>query len=283
MANKVIQVSLKELKADFYVRKQLHDDHVLQLALLYESGVPIPPLTIGWDKQVIDGRHRKAALEFLGRQTADCMIHGQRGIAESIVIALKANVGGALPPTKEDIVHSMILLLNQGWTERRILDNMPFPRTVARKYIKDAWGVVLDAKLKSAMKAIAEDGMTAKAASEKFGVPIEKLQEHLNPNRRKRQQQSIAWKKQKLSRSFQGFHRKVAYEIKAIFDAFEDHQISEAEVVEMFDGIYELFRKGEKRVDEHMERFKILVKDTANLSKVELRGSTVKEMQELSK
>src|SRR6266850_7024695 len=98
---KPVEVLLEQLKVDFFVRKKLNDDRVMQLALLYEAGTELPPIEINWDKQVIDGRHRKAALEMLGRKTALCHDIGQKALGESIVLALRANVGGALPPTKE--------------------------------------------------------------------------------------------------------------------------------------------------------------------------------------
>lgn len=275
---KVVEVELTKLKTSFYVRKKLSDDHVLQLALLIESGVNLPPLTISYDNEIIDGRHRKAALEMLGRKTAECSIHGQRSPGEQVILALSANVGGSLPPSSDDITHSMVLLLNQGWTQRRILENMPFPREVSKKYLKTAWGVVLSAKLSAAMKAIAEEGLTVKVAAEKFGVPLEKLQEHMNPNRKKAKQQSAAWRKTHISRAYQGFHRKIAHEIQKVVEGFEDRKISEQEVFDTFDDIFDLINKGTKRVEEHRNRFLSLAKTTSELSKIEIGKKAIAEI-----
>jgi hypothetical protein len=276
--SKVIQVPLSDLKTSFYVRKKLNEDHVLQLSLLYEAGEKLPPLEIGWDNEVIDGRHRKAALELLGRTTADCHVHGQRGVGESIVIALKANVGGALPPTKEDVVHSMILLLNQGWTQRRIIDNMPFPADVTRIYIKNAWSIVLDAKLQSALKAISEEGCTVKVAAEKYGVPIEKIQDRLTPKKRKKDVQTPAWRKSHISRLYQGFHRKIAYEFQQIIRDYEDHKMTDVEVYDLIDGIYDLIKNGEKRLDDHRSRFTHIAEEISKLSSIEMSANTIKKL-----
>lgn len=266
--SKTREVPLSELKTSFFVRKRLNDDWVLQLAALYEAGEPLPPLEITWDNEVIDGRHRKAALELLGRTVVMCHEAGQMEQGKAIVSALKANVGGSLPPTKEDIVHSMIQLLNQGWTQRKILDSMPFPRSVASKYLKDAWGVVLDSKLKAAMKDVAENDMKVKDAAEKHGVPLEKLQEHMNPNRKKRKQQSMAHLKNQLQRAYQGFHRQIAYKIQKTIETYEDNSIGEVEVFDMFDTLCDLIDKGHKRVEEHKQRFVKLAEEREKLSKI---------------
>lgn len=276
---KITEVPLKDLKTSFFVRKKLNDDRVLQLAELYQSGVKLPPIEINWENEIIDGRHRKAALEMLDRQVAECHSIGQKGTPESIVIALKANMGGALPPTKEDIVHTCMLLLNNGWTERKILDNFQvmFPRDLARKYLKDAWGVVLDGRLKSAMKAISE-GLTVKEAAEKFQVPLDKLKNHLNPNRTKRAQKSTAWRKQRLSRYYQGFHRKIAYEVQKTVEDFEDNAISEDEVYEIFDSLFSFIRSGQKRIEDHRTRFDATSKERSKLAAVPIPKHKMKEL-----
>jgi hypothetical protein len=268
---KPVDILLTDLKVDFFVRKKLNDDRVLQLAMLYEANEPLPPLEVNWENQVIDGRHRKAALEMLGRKTASCHSVGQKTLGDSLVLALKANVGGALPPTKDDIVHTMIQLLNQGWPQRKILAAIPFPLEVSKRYIKDAWGIVLNAKLSSAMKAISEDGLTVKVAAEKFGVPVEKLQEHLNPNRKKQKQQSVAHRKVHIQRAYQGFHRKIAHEIGQLVMSYEQHKTSEEEVFEMFDMIFDLIGKGTKRVEEHRQRFVALAQETSKLGEIDMQ------------
>jgi len=267
---KPVEIPLDQLKIDFFVRKKLNDDRVLQLALLYEANEPLPPIEVNWDNQIIDGRHRKAALEYLGRKTATCISIGQKTLGDSIVLALKANVGGALPPTKDDIVHSMILLLNQGWTQRKILAAMPFPLEVSKRYIKDAWGVVLGAKLASALKAVSE-GSTIKVAAEQYGVPVEKLQEHLNPNRKKEKQQSAAWRKTHIQRSYQGFGRKIAFVIQRLVESFEEHKTSEEEVFDTFDTIFDLIAKSTKRIEEHRQRFVALAKETTKLGDIDMQ------------
>ncbi len=265
---KTIEVHIKNLTTKFDVRKKLNDSHVLNLAYLYEAGEELPPLVITKQMEIVDGRHRKAAMELAGREVAHCVIAGETDDGALIVSALKANVGGALPPTQDDIVHSIVLLFNQGWTEKKILDNLPFPRVVGRKYAKTAWGIILNAKLTSAMKAISEDGITMKTASERFGVPEEKLKEHLNPNRKREKQKTVAWRKNHISRAYQGFHRKIAYEIQALSNSFEEQQVSEEEALAVFEHIFESIRKGEKRVEEHRERFQNLARDFGKLAEI---------------
>lgn len=265
---KTIEVHLKDLTTKFDVRKKLDDSHVYNLAMLYEAGEELPPIVITKQMEIIDGRHRKEAMELAGRQVANCIISSEVEEGAIIVSALKANVGGALPPTKEDIVHSIVLLFNQGWTEKKVVDNMPFPRVVTRRYAKDAWGIILKAKLTSALKAISDDGVTVKVASERFGVPEEKIKEHLNPNRKREKQRGVAYRKSHISRAYQGFHRKIAYEIQALSREFEDQIVSEDEALSVFDNIFELIKKGEKRVEEHRTRFLNLAREFNKLAEI---------------
>lgn len=265
---KTIQVHLKDLTTKFDVRKKLDDSHVMNLAYLYEAGETLPPLLITKQMQIIDGRHRKTAMELAGRQVADCIFTTEESEGEMVIQAIKANVGGALPPTKADIVHSIILLLNQGWTERKIIDSMPFPRSVGRKYAKDAWGFILEQKLRVAMKSIAEDGMTVKAASDKFGVPVEKLQEHMNPSRKKEKQKGIAWRKHHISRAYQGFGKKISHEIQRVVMDYEDNALTEEEALGLFEHIFELIKKSEKRIEEHRERFGNLAREMRKVSEI---------------
>jgi len=265
---KTIEVHLKDLTTKFDVRKKLNDSQVLNLAYLYEAGEELPPILITKQMEIVDGRHRKAAMELAGRQVAQCIISPETDDGSLIVHALKANIGGALPPSKEDIVHSAVLLFNQGWNEKKILDNMPFPRPVSRRYVKDAWGIILNAKLTSAMKAIADDGLSVRAASERYGVPEEKIKEHLNPNRKREKHKSAKWRMQHIARAFQGFHRKIAYEIQALSNSYEEHDVSEDEALEVFDHIFGLMRKGERRVEEHRERFNNLSREFKKLGEI---------------
>lgn len=267
-AQKIIEVHLRDLTTDFDVRKKLNDSHVYNMALLYEAGEELPPIIITKGMKIIDGRHRKAAMELAGRQVARCIIATETDECVLITEALKANVGGPLPPSKEDIVHAILLLLAQGWKEKRISDSLPFPRTVSRKYITEANAYIIRAKLAEALKAIAEDGMTLKAASEKFDVPEEKLKEHMNPNRKKREQQSIKWRQTHISRAYNGFGRKIGHEIQKVFDMYEDKEITENDVLETLDHIFDLIKKGEKRVEEHRERFRNLAREFSKLAEI---------------
>ena len=107
---KIIKVKLSELKKDFYVREKLIESHWFLIAELMDAGTPFPPIEITEDFRVQDGRHRIRAAEFLERETIEAVIIPDKGKLASVSHALEANYGGSLPPTGEDIIHTLTYL-----------------------------------------------------------------------------------------------------------------------------------------------------------------------------
>src|SRR3989344_7285276 len=70
-----VLLPVSDLKMKFDVRKSLNEDRVLLFMEMYESGNSVPPIeVIRGTMDIHDGRHRKAALDHLGRKHAECIL-----------------------------------------------------------------------------------------------------------------------------------------------------------------------------------------------------------------
>lgn len=100
-----------------------------------------------------------------------------------IVAALEANVGGSLPPSPEDITHTMQLLLAAGVARkeiiRKVAEKTGFPALLVAKHVQNVQRVIAKAQLRKAVQAVAKGGMTVNEAAAEFGVSIEMLQKEL--------------------------------------------------------------------------------------------------------
>src|SRR4029077_10348078 len=112
-------VKLKDIKSNFFVRKGINQDHVLMLAELYEAAMlehkgdmvaaskAVTAIQLTDEHDLIDGRHRKEAMELA--QITEAYVEVKSGMTSSelVVAAAKANYGGALPPTREDMIYTI--------------------------------------------------------------------------------------------------------------------------------------------------------------------------------
>lgn len=180
------KVKLSELKCTFFVRTQLDQEHVLKLADLYLAGVALPPLKITQANEVVDGRHRKEAMEVAFLQPhreIDVEVVSEDGSPELIALALKSNEGGSKQPTRADIVHTIRLMLLERASEKRIYDLLAdvYPKAVVRKYLEAAKRTLKRSAIQAAKEDVA-NGSTVKEAAEKHGIEVVDLKKAIAPS-----------------------------------------------------------------------------------------------------
>jgi hypothetical protein len=168
---------LTALDTSFFVREKLNTDQVQNFKRLYETGAQVPPLKVAHDGLLIDGRHRKAALEILGRMEAMCEILHPKSRAEAIAMALAANVGGSLPPTPHDINHVIRLFIDEGLKTGEIVSHVmaqtaAFPEKLIRDYVREVIKNLGELKLNRAVAAVRDDNLTVADAAKRFGVEV---------------------------------------------------------------------------------------------------------------
>ncbi|OGE82092.1 MAG: hypothetical protein A3B10_00620 [Candidatus Doudnabacteria bacterium RIFCSPLOWO2_01_FULL_44_21] len=135
------------------------------------------------------------------------------------------NTGGALPPTKRDIEHTVEMLLGQELPTKRILELMPFPPSMVRKYVQSVQSRLAHTRLMSAADAVAESKMTVAQAAKEFGVDETRLKEHTSGTKRGRRK-GIAEMKSMLSLKYRGYSGSTAHVFKQLFEQLEDGEVS---------------------------------------------------------
>lgn len=131
-----IEVDLRNLKTDWFVRTGLNEDHVLHLAELIEAGTELPPISITSDMLVVDGRHRIEAYKLNSLDKIKATLVEVRDKTSLIAEAYRANIGGALPPTPADTEHTIKLLVGSGASMKKIATLLGLPPSITRRYVR---------------------------------------------------------------------------------------------------------------------------------------------------
>jgi ParB-like chromosome segregation protein Spo0J len=178
-------VPISELVNNFYVRIGLDNNHVRFLQGLREHGVVLEPIEIAkGTNEIIDGRHRVAVELNLGHTEIYCNEEVYSSKEAMIIAALKANVGGSLPPSPQDIVHTIECLLHEGLSRKVIIsqvsERVGFPPKLVARYIDDVRSKVAKRRKAEAVTAIAGGDITLVDAAEKYSVNIEELKAEIS-------------------------------------------------------------------------------------------------------
>lgn len=235
---KIVTKQIEDLKLDLYVRQTLNSERILQLAELMENGIEVEPIQITPDGRVIDGRHRIEAHELLKRTEIVCEIVEVRDDLQLISLAYKANTGGALPPTRADTEHVVMLLLNHGATHRSIGEHLGLTMSLARKYIGAVKARMERAKLRSAADAVAEGNLTAAQAATQFDVDLQALKLHIGGD--KKRKKTVAIFLTELTTLHRSAGSKLGKAMKNVLEMYEDGELTVTQAKEVIEKLEEL-------------------------------------------
>ena len=260
MATKTKTIPIKDLDVNLFVRKELNPDHVLYLADLIHNGVKMRTLIKVTEKnEVIDGRHRVEAYELCNTKSVKCEIVKVASKAEIISEAYRSNVGGSLPPTPQDTEHTIMLLLEQNETIKRIGELLGLPPAMARKYVRSVKSRMSRAKLQHAATAVTDGGLTVAKAAEQHNVDPDKLREILSGRRRK-QKWGIPEIKRNLTNAYKTVGMKNSRILRKMFEKYEDGDVSEKQVKAVIAHIEHLQKQSARTFAERKKRFTALKK-----------------------
>lgn len=241
---KAIMVPVGQLKVKTFVRKELNVEYTIQLSLLYESGKELPPLEIEENYTLVEGRHRLEAAKLAGLKEVPCIIVPSLKPSDMIIYAFSRNVGGCLPPTKEDINFTMESLLENGMSTISIIRKFDFwPADVVRRYVKDAHNNISQRKLRAAVKAVAEDNLRISDAAHKFGVDPDKLKQMLGGKKKKGADLGINVVKGQISSQYRSHGQHNAQRFTKLFESFRNGEISAAVVDQAFEHTRQLIKR----------------------------------------
>jgi len=235
----------------------LNQDHVLHLAELYESGVELPPVLVTRTGILVDGRHRVEALDMLGRKAVPVNYSDETEEAELVFRAMRANVGGSLPPSRADINHTIRVLLDLNVPVTRITTEFPFPPSMVRRHIANVKSTLTKEKTLRAVRDV-QQGMTVMEAASKHAVKMESVRDVIGGNRRKKA--SVSEIKGSLTGVYRGRSRALANVFTQFRDKMESGEIPTNRIEEIMDHVDGLHKTAAKTIRDWHERFVALKK-----------------------
>ena len=273
---KTITVAIADLKTNFFVRKELNQDHVLTLADLYDHGVELPPLTVSLNGkgpyQLIDGRHRLEALKFLDKPEAVCQVIESGDFGESVSAAIKANVGGSLPPTREDIEHVIKLLLEGNVPRTKLYDLLPFPKNLVRKYMDLVQTELARNRMVKAIDAVATQGYTTPEAARKFEVDLDTLKLKISGQKKSAKQENVKTMKLSMEGRLRSLSQYNSAMCKKLLNQFQDGDITSVQARELFDKLAHAMKQATRVVTEWKSRFEATAQTTEGPSTKSAEG-----------
>jgi hypothetical protein len=172
--DKVVLLPLATIFNKFDVRLELDQDRVIQFAAIYESQgddalPPIEVVAIDEDTYAfIDGRTRAAARAYIDLTTVPAIVRNgnlRDDPAALYARALEANWGGAKPPTRADIEHTILRMLEAGVSRTEVKEILVFlPQGSLRAYLANALSTLSKRRIGRALDAINEGATIEQAA-----------------------------------------------------------------------------------------------------------------------
>jgi len=256
----LMEIPIADLKTLFFMRDHLDQDWVLHLALLYESGVKIKPIEVrrnGAGFEVFDGRSRLSAQDLLGRYRVWCEVYDLTE-KEALCRALTNNMdtNAPLQMKKKDIVHSVVLLLDNGLNTVEIRGHLPFNSKACSRYLKDAAALRFNRKLSRALSMM-ENGVKLREASRAVDIEPEKVAKALKTMREK--VAGLPQVKGTLTKNFRAWGQALCSRFRRLREAFECGECTEKQLEDVFIHTFTLIDKLTGRVKEEHRRFLALV------------------------
>ena len=174
-------IPLDKIINRFDVRVSLDDDRVVQFIGMYEAGVDLPPLRVielsDGKYAYVDGRTRGAALSAMNRKEAECVIiTGSLSTGDLYSEALRSNWGGAKPPSRSDITHTITRMLESGESVTSIRKGLDFlPRGSVNAYIATAQGILTKRRISLALDQVTDGSITLTQAAKEAKIDITSL------------------------------------------------------------------------------------------------------------
>jgi len=174
------EVAIKDLTSSFFARKELNEDRVIFFGELYEKNVEVDPITAVENTfEVIDGRHRIAGAELVGKETIVAILAKQQARPKLIAAALEANYGGALPPSRADIDYVIRQLIAEKVPVTKICELLAFiPEEILRMHVREVKKREQKRKVTNAISRVV-DGATVFEAAREFDIDPKEIKARL--------------------------------------------------------------------------------------------------------
>ena len=234
----VVLLPVADLIVRYDVRKNFNEDRIILLAELYQSGAEVPPIeVVRGTMEIHDGRHRKSALELLGRKHAQCILVEQMEFFDQLTDAFGKNMSDSpFPPMRIDVIYVMKQLLEAGASNADIQKKFEqyYKPSHVKTFLKDAHGAVGKANMAKAKHAVAHLGATLADAAKDHKVKVDQLRaEIIGVKKVGLKSDDISDIKANITNRNRGNTNKNVAIIRRTFERFEDGELSEKNVLEI--------------------------------------------------
>ena len=280
---KVQFVALAKIVNKFDVRIALDDDRVLQFVSLYQNGVDLPPvklIRIDEDSYAyVDGRHRGAARAYMNLEDVlATIVDADTDPVDLFAQALQANWGGSKPPTRDDITHTVLRMIELGATQKAIREKLSFmPPAATSAHISWAKSVLHRRALSRALDSVSE-GLSVDLAAKTFGLKPTFLKDVISGKKgrwgaaRSSEQQIAVELKAYISRQLFSANAGISKKITLLLKRVDEGEVSS----KIASGII-------KAWSEHLRRSAIKANDwQARLDAISSEGNNVRISEEIS-
>jgi len=233
MKEKIIEVKLSDLKYGIYVREHLDENRILFFASLMEAGADLPPIKITKDNKIIDGRHRTEAAKFLDKVKIKAVVTENGNNLQIIREAIASNWGGSLPPTKMDLIHSIMQLMEASYPANKIEQEFKniIPLSMLRTIIQHARLKINNQRILKAKRILSDNPkMSVEKVAELVELKTKILQDSIAKDSGKREVNFVASQKDSLSARYKHFNCSIANIIRFIFKNHSDAEIDSGQV-----------------------------------------------------
>lgn len=252
-------VQISKIKTEFFVREQLNDELVAQYRDQMAHGTVFPPILVTQEEEPVgvDGRHRLEAARQLGRETIEVVFTKPKPKLDLMMEAIRANMGGSLPPTRGDFILVIRHLLESGASGADIQDKFKriVPAGLVRTYVTEARKLNGHAKLRAAANDVRHNDVPTKEAAEKHGVKLDDLKEELGDRRRKQKAFDPTGMKEEISGAYRGASVAAGHALKKLREMMVDGDASWEQVEEVFDKIEQLQKTQRRTMRNQRARF----------------------------
>jgi hypothetical protein len=253
-------VNIESIHQEFFVRRSLDEDMVIQFAEALEAGAKFPPIEVV-DRDdggyiLVNGRHRLAANNLNSARTMSVRVLASKPRHALIQLAMADNMGGSKPPTRSDIQFATINAIEAG---AKVIDVQRglekfYPTSVASRFINDARSNINARRTRKALTLMA-DGATIESAAKEAGVGVKSIKGALVRKKKKtREYGTITAVKGGISHRLRSFAQKNAAALRVMFVDLEEDVTTIAQIQDVIDQIRRAAHTIEKAADENQAR-----------------------------
>lgn len=264
------KIKLSQITNKFDVRTQLDEDRVLQFAGMYESGEELPPVKVVQTSEgsyaYVDGRTRGAARAFLGLEDIDAIVLNdslEENPVELFAQALEANWGGAKPPTRTDLIHTVTRMLEHGASQTAIRERLKFVAPGSLKaYISSARSTIMKRRIAKGMESIRQ-GKTVDEAAKRAGIQPSVLKDLLGGKKSrwgagKEEDEIVTAMKNYISKELRSVNSGISKKIQFLLEKVDAGEVSAAKAGTVIKAWKDHLRHTNVRIEDWQARLNAL-------------------------